>query len=85
MQRYSVRNLVLSAIYLPIVLTCGSVALALAVTLGGYEVLGDRLTIGEIVMFMYYAQLFFQPIQDLSAWFAELQMAQASQTLFETV
>ena len=36
------------------------------------------LAIGQVVMFMGYAQLFFAPIQDLSAWFAELQMAQAS-------
>ncbi|HEX5472025.1 MAG TPA: ATP-binding cassette domain-containing protein, partial [Lacipirellulaceae bacterium] len=33
---------------------------------------------GELVMFLYYAQLFFAPVQDMSAWFAELQMAQAS-------
>ncbi|MFG0336041.1 MAG: ABC transporter ATP-binding protein, partial [Maioricimonas sp. JB049] len=36
------------------------------------------LAVGEVVMFMYFAQLFFQPVQDMSAWFAELQMAQAS-------
>jgi ATP-binding cassette subfamily B protein len=46
--------------------------------LGGHKVLIGVLTIGEVVMFMYYAQLFFAPIQDISAWFAELQMAQAS-------
>jgi ATP-binding cassette subfamily B protein len=74
----SVRNMILSAVYLPIVLTLGSVAIASALTLGGYEVLAGGLVIGEIVMFMYFAELFFAPIQDLSAWFAELQMAQAS-------
>ncbi len=78
MSRYSVRNAVLSAVYLPIVLTLGSVAIALALTLGGHKVVIGVLTIGEVVMFMYYAQLFFAPIQDISAWFAELQMAQAS-------
>lgn len=78
MFEYSVRNMILSAVYLPIVLTMGSVAIASALSLGGYEVLAGHLVIGEIVMFMYFAELFFAPIQDLSAWFAELQMAQAS-------
>jgi ATP-binding cassette subfamily B protein len=41
-------------------------------------VIVGALTVGEIVMFVYYAQLFFAPVQDMSAWFAELQMAQAS-------
>ena len=75
---HSVRNAILSAVYLPIVLTLSSVAIACALVVGGREVLLGTLAIGEVVMFMYYAQLFFAPIQDLSAWFAELQMAQAS-------
>jgi ATP-binding cassette, subfamily B, bacterial len=78
MQGHSVRNAILSAVYLPIVLSVSSVAIAMAMVVGGREVLLGALTIGEVVMFMYYAQLFFAPIQDLSAWFAELQMAQAS-------
>lgn len=78
MRQYSVHNAILSAIYLPIVLSLGSVAIAMALAIGGNEILAGALTIGELVMFMYYAQLFFGPIQDMSAWFAELQMAQAS-------
>ena len=78
MQRHSVSNSVLAATYLPLVLTIGSVAIALAMARGGQQVLGGRLTVGEVVMFMSFAQLLFAPIQDLSAWFAELQMAQAS-------
>ena len=78
MHDYSVRNAILSAIYLPIILTLGSVAIALALTMGGSQVLAGGLAVGEVVMFMYYAQLFFAPVQDMSAWFAELQMAQAS-------
>lgn len=78
MQLHSVRNAILSAVYLPIVLTLGSIAIALALAIGGNQVIAGVLTIGEIVMFMYYAQLFFAPVQDMSAWFAELQMAQAS-------
>lgn len=78
MQVHSIRNAVLSAIYLPIVTTLSSMAIAAAVVFGGREVIVGAIPVGEMVMFMYYAQLFFQPAQDLSAWFAELQMAQAS-------
>ncbi len=78
MLEYSVHNAILSAVYLPLVLTLSSVAIACALVLGGHQVRLGTLSIGEVVMFMYYAQLFFAPIQDLSAWFAELQMAQAS-------
>ncbi|MEZ6069232.1 MAG: ABC transporter ATP-binding protein [Pirellulales bacterium] len=78
MREYSVRNAVLSAVYLPIVLTLGSVSIALALAIGGYQVSVAGLGVGEVVMVMYFAQLFFGPVQDLSAWFAELQMAQAS-------
>ncbi len=78
MYTHSVHNSVLSAIYLPIVLTLGSVAIAVALAVGGYQSLLGARSVGEIVMFMYFAMLFFGPVQDLSAWFAELQMAQAS-------
>ena len=78
MRRYSVSNAVLSAVYLPLVLTLGSVSIAAALALGGYTVILGSHSIGEIVMFMYFAQLFFHPVQEISAWFAELQMAQAS-------
>jgi len=78
MYAHSVHNAVLSSIYLPIILTLGSVAIAMALAMGGHQVITGGLAVGEIVMFIYYAQLFFAPIQDMSAWFAELQMAQAS-------
>jgi ATP-binding cassette subfamily B protein len=78
MRGYSVRGAVLNAVYLPIILTLGSVAIALALAMGGRQVLAGTLAVGETVMFIYYAQLFFGPIQDMSIWFAEMQMAQAS-------
>jgi ATP-binding cassette subfamily B protein len=78
MRGHSVQNAVLSAVYLPIVLTLGSVAIASALALGGHLVIVGGLSVGEVVMFLYYAQLFFAPVQDMSAWFAEMQMAHAS-------
>ncbi len=78
MQNHSVHNAILSAVYLPIVLTLGSVAIAVILAQGGHYVTLGALSVGEVVMFIYYAQMFFAPVQELSAWFAELQMAQAS-------
>jgi ATP-binding cassette subfamily B protein len=78
MRGYSVHNAVLSAVYLPIILTLGSVAIALALAIGGYQASAGVISVGEVVMFLYYAQLFFAPVQDMSAWFAEMQMAHAS-------
>jgi ATP-binding cassette subfamily B protein len=78
MRGQSVRNSVLSAVYLPIVLTLGSVAIAMALVIGGHQVLAGGLNVGEVVMFLYYAVWFFAPAQEMSAWFAEMQMAHAS-------
>jgi ATP-binding cassette subfamily B protein len=78
MYGYSVRNAVLNAVYLPLILTLGSIAIAMVVVMGGHQAIAGSLTVGEVVMFIYYAQLFFAPVQDMSAWFAEIQMAQAS-------
>lgn len=78
MRGYSVHNAILSAVYLPIILTLGSVAIALALAIGGYQASAGAISVGEVVMFLYYAQLFFAPVQDMSAWFAEMQMAHAS-------
>lgn len=78
MHTYSVRNAILSAVYLPTVITLGSIAISSALVVGGHQALAGGIAIGELVMFMYYAQLFFTPAQEISAWFAELQMAQAA-------
>lgn len=78
MQEHSIRNALLSGVYLPIVMILGSVAIAGALGVGGREVIVANITMGDLVMFLAYSQLFFQPAQDISAWFAELQMAQAS-------
>lgn len=78
MYQYSVKNAIFSAVYLPLVMTIASVSIAAALIVGGREVILGSIAVGEMVMFMYYAELFFQPAQQVSAWFAEMQMAQAS-------
>ncbi len=72
----SVRNALLNAVYLPIVLTAGSVGTGLALWQGGIRV-GD-VSLGTLVAFMQYAAFFYVPIQELAARFTQVQVAQAS-------
>ncbi len=74
----SVTNLVQAALYLPLVLTLGSVATGLALVFGGLEVIWGAVTAGTLVAFLTYTRHFFEPIEQLAHWFAEMQMAQAS-------
>ena len=78
MHAASVLNLIQAALYLPIVLTLGSVAIGLALVFGGLEVIWGTISAGTLVAFLAYARHFFEPIEQLAAWFAEMQMAQAS-------
>jgi len=74
----SVRNLTLAAIYVPIVLTLASLATGLALALGGLDLLAGAISAGTLVAFLAYTRHFFDPIEQLGHWFAEMQMAQAS-------
>ncbi|MDA0955315.1 MAG: ABC transporter ATP-binding protein [Proteobacteria bacterium] len=74
----SVKNLLYGAIYLPVVLTLASLALGGALALGGLELFLGTLTAGTVLAFLTYARHFFEPVEQLAHWFAEMQMAQAS-------
>ena len=78
MYRASVTNLTLSAIYLPIVITLGSLSVGLVLLVGGLEVYAAPLMVGTLVAFLAYARQFFEPVETMGYWFAEMQMAQAS-------
>ena len=74
----SMRNALQSALYLPIILTLGSLAIGFALVSGGVSVIAGVITLGTLIAFMNYARQFFEPIEELAAWFAEMQMAQAA-------
>ena len=74
----SVLNLTQSAIYLPIVITLASLAMGLTLAIGGFDLMHGLISAGTLVAFMAYARHFFEPVEQLGAWFAEMQMAQAS-------
>ena len=74
----SVLNMTQAAIFVPIVLTLASLATGLALAVGGFDLLGGAITAGTLVAFMAYTRHFFDPIEEMGHWFAEMQMAQAS-------
>ncbi|HIG39163.1 MAG TPA: ABC transporter ATP-binding protein [Gammaproteobacteria bacterium] len=74
----SVLNKVQAALYLPLVLILGAIASGLALVYGGLEVVWGTITAGTLIAFLTYARHFFEPVEELAHWFAEMQMAQAS-------
>ncbi|MBU5482859.1 ABC transporter ATP-binding protein/permease [Clostridium sp. MSJ-11] len=78
MRSSSLRAAIFSSLFLPIVLTLGSIGTGLALWYGGKGVLLETLSYGTLVMFLAYSIQFFEPITQLATTLAELQHAQAS-------
>jgi len=78
MNRSSVRAAIFSSLYLPVVLTLGSIGTGLVLWRGGSGVLLGTISYGTLVAFISYTVQFFEPLRELSRVFAELQNAQAS-------
>lgn len=78
MRHSSVRAVVVSSIYMPVVMALGSIGTGLALWLGGEGVIAKSITYGTLVAFINYTTQFFEPIRELSRIFAELQNSQAS-------
>ena len=64
--------------FMPITEFLGSAAMAMILWYGGGEILRERLTIGELVAFISYMKLFFQPLRELSQKYSIVQSAMAS-------
>lgn len=78
MKRSSVRAASLSAVYLPVVVSLGSIATAYALWRGGNQVLIGGMTLGVLQLFVNYTIQFFEPIRNIANVFAEMQSAQAA-------
>jgi len=78
MYKSSVRAAIFSSLYLPAILTLGSIGTGLALWFGGEGVIAGVVTYGTLVAFISYSVQFFEPLQEMARVFAELQNAQAS-------
>ena len=76
--RSSVRNLTLSAVYMPIMMVVGSIAMGLAIAVGGVDFLNGAIVAGTLLAFMMWMRYFFEPVVEMAHWFTEMQTAQAS-------
>jgi ATP-binding cassette, subfamily B, bacterial len=74
----SVQSATLSALYVPLVATLASLAGGMTLVFGGFELFAGAISAGTLVAFMGYSRGFFEPVEQLSRWFAQMQMAQAS-------
>lgn len=78
MREQSIRAAILSALFLPAVLTFGTVGTALALWSGGSDVMAGTASYGTLVAFIFASIQFFDPIMELSRVVADIQYAQAS-------
>ena len=77
-RRANVRATLLSAVYFPGVELLGSVGLAVVLLYGGFRVVAGAMSVGELVAFVGLLNMFFQPIQQLSQLYSDLQSTLAS-------
>ena len=83
MRSASVRAATLSSLFLPIVVSLGSLATAWALWQGSAALLSAKaasvgMTVGVLQVFINYTLQFFQPVRDIARIFAELQSSQAA-------
>jgi len=65
-------------IFMPMLEVLSAVAVAIIIWYGGGEIIRSRMTIGELVAFLSYMRLFFQPLRELSQKYSIVQSAMAS-------
>ena len=71
-------------LFMPMTELMSTVAIALILWFGGGEVIQNRLSLGELVAFISYMRLFFQPLRELSQNYSIVQSAMASaERIFE--
>ncbi|GAB6192938.1 ABC transporter ATP-binding protein [Desulfocastanea catecholica] len=74
----TLRQIKLFGFFMPLTEFMSSAAVAIILWYGGGEVLQQRLTLGELVAFISYMRLFFQPLRELAQKYSVVQSAMAS-------
>ena len=78
MYRSAGRAAKLNAVYIPTILLFGSAAAAFVLYRGGYMVQQDLIKLGTLSVFISYAVVIFEPIQQLARLLADLISCQAN-------
>jgi ATP-binding cassette subfamily B protein len=78
MNRTSVQAAMVKALYLPLIIGVNSIGLVSVLGIGENFVLEGAISIGTLVLFVNYTIMFFDPIQEFSRVFSEMQSAHAA-------
>lgn len=78
MRRAAGRSAKLNAVYIPTILLFGSAAAAVVLAQGGYMVREELMHLGTLSVFISYAVIIFEPIQQLARLLADLISCQAN-------
>jgi ATP-binding cassette subfamily B multidrug efflux pump len=73
-----VKQIRVFAIFMPVMDLFSSFTVALVIWYGGGKVIGEQLSLGSLVAFISYIQMFFRPIRDISEKYNIMQAAMAS-------
>jgi ATP-binding cassette subfamily B protein len=74
----NMRQLMIFAVYQPIIHLMSALAVALIIWQGGWGVISGSFTLGSLVAFLSYVEMLFAPIRDLAEKYNILQSAMAS-------
>lgn len=74
----TIRQIKLFGTFMPLTELMGALATALILWYGGGEIIQQQLSLGELVAFLSYMRLFFQPLRELSQKYSIVQSALAS-------
>lgn len=78
MRQAASRSARLNAVYIPTILLFSSVAAAIVLAQGGYMVKNEIMRLGTLSVFISYAVIIFEPIQQLARLLADLISCQAN-------
>lgn len=78
MHQAATKSAMLNAVYIPAILFFSSVAAAIVLARGGYMVQSQVMQLGTLSVFISYAVVIFEPIQQLARLLADLISCQAS-------
>lgn len=78
MKSTTIRAVMLSAIYVPLIGLLTAMAVSLVITGGGTMVLGSLITIGELTIFVNYALMIAEPVQTLAGTISNFISTQAN-------
>ncbi|MFW6146866.1 MAG: ABC transporter ATP-binding protein [Thermodesulfobacteriota bacterium] len=74
----SMKQIKIFAVFMPSMEVLSAIGIGLLIFYGGGKVIGEQLSIGSLVAFIGYIQIFFKPVRDISEKYNIMQSAMAS-------